>query len=47
MVQFYAVVTKLGDVYIKWFVLRGSASLELAKDVMSADTRSGGVQDGF
>jgi len=47
MVQLYAVVTELGDVCFKWFVLLRSASTELAKDVLSADIRSGGVQAGF
>jgi len=47
MVQLCAVVTKLGEVCFKWFVLLGSASTELAKDVLSADIRSGSVQAGF
>jgi len=47
MVQLFAVVTKLGEVFFKWFVLLRSASTELAKDVLSADIRSGGVQAGF
>jgi hypothetical protein len=41
------VVTKLGGVCFKWFVLLGSASTELAKDVQSADIRSSGIQAGF
>jgi len=47
MVQLCAVVTKLGEVCLKCFVLLGSASTELAKDVLSADIRSSGVQAGL
>jgi len=47
MVQLYAVVTELGEVCFKWFALLRSASTELAKDVLSADIRSGGVQTRF
>jgi len=47
MVQLYAVVAKLGEVCFKWFVLLWSASTELAKDVLSSDIRSGGVQTSF
>jgi hypothetical protein len=47
MLQLYVVVTELGHVWFKWFVLLRSASTELAKNVMSADIRSGGVQTGF
>jgi len=44
MVQLHAAVTKLGEVYFQWFILLRSASLELAKNVLSADIGSGGVQ---
>ena len=47
MVQLYAVVTELGKVRFKWFVLIRSAGTELRKNVLSTDIRSGGVQDGF
>jgi len=47
MVQLCAVVTKLGEVCFKWFILLGSAGTELAKYVLSADIRSSGVQAGF
>jgi hypothetical protein len=46
MVQLYAVISELGEDCLKWFVLLRSASKELAKDVQSADIRSGGVQAG-
>jgi len=44
MVQLYAVVTELGEVWFKWFILPRSARTELTKDVLPADIRSGGVQ---
>ena len=47
MVQLYVAVTELGEVCFKWFVLLRSARTELAKDVLSADIRSGGVQAGL
>ena len=47
MVQFYAVVTALGEVCFKWFVLLRLASTELVKDFLSANIRSCGVQTRF
>jgi len=47
MVQWYAVLTELGEVYLKWFVLHRSKRVELVKGVLSADIRSGGVQNHF
>jgi len=47
MVQLYAVVTELGEVYFMWFIRLRSASTELAMDVLSADIRSGSVQTRF
>jgi len=44
MVQLYAVVTKIGEVYIEWFAFLRSVATELEKNVLSADTESGGVQ---
>ena len=37
MVQLYAVVTELGELCFKWFVLLRLARTEVAKDVLSAD----------
>ena len=47
MVQLYAVVTELGEVCFKWFILLRSASREQGKDVLSADIGSSGVQTHF
>jgi len=47
IVQLLVVVTELGEVCVKWFILLRLASAELEKDVLSADVRSGGVQAGF
>jgi len=46
-VQLCVVVTKLGEVCLKWFILLGSASTELAKDVLSANIISSCVQAGI
>jgi len=43
----HAVGTELGEVCCLWFVLLKSASTELAKNILSADMRTGGVQAGF
>jgi len=43
----YAVGTELGEVCCLWFVLLKSASTELAKNILSADIRTGGVKAGF
>jgi len=47
MVQLYAVVTELDDVCIKWYVLLRSASMELAKIVLSAYIEFDSVQTYF
>jgi len=47
MVQLYVVVTKLGEVRFEWFGLLRSASTESAKNVISTDKGSSGVQTGF
>ena len=47
MVQLYAIVTKLGQVYFRWFVLLRSASMELAKEILSSNVESGSVQTSF
>ena len=47
MVESCAVVAKRGEVCVQWFVHLMSARAELAKDVLSANKRSGGVQTGF
>ena len=47
MVESCAVVAKRGEVCVKWFVHLMLARAELAKDVLSANIRSGRVQTGF
>ena len=37
IVELCVVVTKYVEVYVKWFVLHGSASMKLPKDVLSDD----------
>jgi len=44
MVQFYVLVTDLGEVCFKWFILPRSARTERAKTVMSSEMASGSVQ---
>jgi len=47
MVQIYVVVTKLGEVSFKLFILLQSASMELAKIALSANIGSSSVQTGL